>query len=72
MLGDIIKDLRIQKGLSQPKLAELVGVSNGMISIWENNLSEPRASLLRRLAIVFDVTSDYLLGLEDECGVKIR
>jgi transcriptional regulator with XRE-family HTH domain len=63
-LGQTIKELRIERGLSQPKLAELVGVSKGMISIWENNVNEPKASYIKRLAVIFEVSADYILGIE--------
>ena len=65
-LGETIKSLRIEKGLTQPQLAELVGVSKGMISIWENNINEPKASYVKALATALDVSADYLLGLKEE------
>ncbi len=61
-LGETIKSLRIEKGLTQPQLAKLVGVSNGMISIWENNINEPKASYLKALAVALDVPIAVLLG----------
>lgn len=64
-LGNVIKELRNAKGLTQPELAKLVGVSNGMISIWENNINEPKATYIKRLAIALGVSADYLLGLKD-------
>lgn len=64
-LGDRIKKLRIEAGLTQPDLAKLVGVTNGVISFWENNVNEPKASYLRKLAEIFSVTADYLLELSD-------
>ena len=63
-LGETIKELRVERGLTQPQLAKLVGVSNGMISVWENNVNEPKASYVKKLATVFGVTSDYLLNME--------
>ncbi|MBO4939493.1 MAG: helix-turn-helix transcriptional regulator [Clostridia bacterium] len=60
----MIRELRLERGLTQPQLATLVGVSKGMISIWENNVNEPKASYIKRLAIVLEVSSDYLLGIE--------
>ena len=65
ILGKRIKELRIGKSMSQPQLAQAVGVSNGIISIWENNINEPKASYVKKLAIALDTTADYLLGLED-------
>ena len=64
-LGEKIKYLRLEKGLTQPELAEKVGVSPGMISIWENNINEPKASYIKSLSLALEVTSDYLLGIVD-------
>lgn len=64
-LGEKIKEARLEKGLTQPQLAKILGVSNGIISIWENNVNEPKATFLKKLAIALDVTSDYLLGLRN-------
>lgn len=61
-LGETIKALRQEKGLTQPELAKLVGVSNGMISIWENNINEPKASYIQALAVALDVTVNVLFG----------
>ena len=61
-LGETIKSLRLEKGLTQPQLAQLVGVSNGMISIWENNVNEPKASYLKALAAALEVSVSTLLG----------
>ena len=63
-LGETIKSLRLEKGLTQPQLAKLVGVSNGMISVWENNINEPKASYLKALATALDVSVSFLLGEE--------
>lgn len=63
-LGETIKELRVERGFTQPQLAKLVGVSNGMISVWENNINEPKASYVKKLATVLGVTSDYLLNME--------
>ena len=63
-LGETIKALRLEKGLTQPQLAALVGVSSGMISIWENNVNEPKASNLKALATALDVSVDTLLSDE--------
>ena len=64
-LGERIKELRLEKGLTQPELEKIIGVSNGIISVWENNVNEPKATFIKRLATALDVTSDYLLGLKN-------
>ncbi len=65
-LGEKIKALRQEKGFTQPQLAKLVGVSNGIISIWENNINEPKATYIKKLALVLEVSADYLLNITDE------
>ena len=65
MIGKIIKELRLEKGLSQKKLAEILGVSQKAIDYWERNINEPKASYIIKLADYFDVSCDYLLGRSD-------
>ena len=60
-----LKELRLEKELGQEELANNVGLSHGIISLWENGLREPKMSNLILLAQYFDVTIDYLVGLED-------
>ena len=67
-----IKQLRLERNITQPELAKAINVSNGLISFWENSINEPKASLIIKLALYFNVSSDYLLGLEDELGNKIK
>ena len=51
--------------MGQEELAKELGLSHGTISLWENELREPKMSNLILLAQYFDVTIDYLVGLED-------
>ena len=60
-IGSRIAALRKQKGLSQEKLAEKLGVSSQAVSKWENDASCPDISLLPSLADVLGVTTDELL-----------
>ena len=60
-----LKELRLEKGIGQEKLAADLCVGNGTISLWENALREPKMSNLILLAKYFGVTIDYLVGLED-------
>ena len=61
-LGSKIKELRIEKGMSQKKLARILHVSNGTLSSYENNRYEPPLHLLCEIADLFEVSTDYLLG----------
>ena len=65
-IGKSIKEKRIEQGLSQQTLANLIGVTHASISYWENARQEPSASAIVKLAQFFDVTADYLLGIIDE------
>ena len=65
ILGKRIRELRIGKGITQPQLAQELGVSKGIISVWENNINEPKATYVKKLALALECTADYLLGLED-------
>ena len=58
----MIKTLRSQHGMSQMKLAELMRVSRSTIAMWENGGSEPDHCALLRLADIFGVSVDTLLG----------
>ena len=57
-IGEKIKELRIEKGLSQAGLAKMVGVSQKAIDYWERNVNEPKASYVIALVKAFDLTFD--------------
>lgn len=61
---DNLKGLREEKGIGQVELAYSIGVSKGIISLWENGLREPNMSSLILLAEYFKVSIDYLVGIE--------
>ena len=60
-----LKELRLEKGLSQAELSSNTGLSQSAIAFWENGKRVPNAQVIITLAKYFDVTTDYLLGLED-------
>ncbi len=60
-----LKDLRLEKGLSQRELAKSVNISHVAIIRWENETHSPNAEAVVTLAKFFGVTTDYLLGLTD-------
>jgi transcriptional regulator with XRE-family HTH domain len=63
--GARLKELRTEKGLSTLALGKAIGVSDSAICNWENNINDIKSEYLIRIAKYFDVTTDYLLGLED-------
>ncbi len=65
-LGERIKACRQSAGMSQEKVAELVGVSRQAVTKWEVNRSAPNTENLFKLAEIFGITVDMLLASEDE------
>ena len=60
-----LKELRTENKLTQRDLAKAVGLSQNAINMWENNNRVPNANAVIALAKYFNVSTDYLLGLED-------
>ena len=64
--GEKIKELRVERNLTQKQLAEKIGQGQSTIVYWEKNQQEPTISSLKKLCELFEVSADYLLGLTDE------
>lgn len=62
--GAKLKELRTQAGLTQLQLGTLIGVTKSVISFYELQERTPSPDVLIKLAGVFHVTTDYLLGLD--------
>ena len=63
--------LRRRKRISQQDLAEALDVTRGCITNWERGEREPRRKLIDKLASYFEVSVDYLLGIEKETNEKL-
>ena len=57
-IGDKIKELRLEKGLSQMQLGKMIGASQKAVDYWERSVNEPKASYIIALVNVFGVTND--------------
>ena len=62
--GNTLKRLRLQSGLTQKKLADKMGLTKAVISYYELQERYPSPEVLIKLASIFHVSTDYLLGLE--------
>lgn len=69
-LGQKIKKLRVEKGLTQKDLADKVFVTFQTVSKWEKDENEPDVATLKSLAKVFDCSLDYLLSEEENAKPK--
>ncbi len=65
-----LNQLLQENKISMYKLAKDLNVSKQAVIYWCKGINEPKISYIRQLALYFDVTSDYLLGLEDDTGTK--
>ncbi len=58
MLGKKIKELRIEKGLTQQKLAQALNVTVQAVSLWEKDKTDPDLSNIKALVKFFEITYD--------------
>ena len=72
MLGKRIYELRVAFGWNQVQLADKLGVSKQTVSNWENENIQPSIEMLIRLAKLFNVSTDYMLGLEREIQLNVE
>lgn len=63
-IGERIRTARELKGLTQKDLGDILGVSAGAVANYENGNREPNLATVLRLADLFGVTTDWLLGRE--------
>ena len=61
-VGEKIKELRLESGITQLQLGEYAGCSGQVISNIERGYTNPSAAILKKISEYFHVPSDYLLG----------
>ena len=61
--GDRLREMRLQKGLTQEQLAKLIGVAKSTLTGYEKGNREPDLFKIKRLLEVLDIDSDFLLGV---------
>lgn len=70
-----LKEARLQKKMKVTEIAEIIGVSQPTMSSWEAGRADPSLENLIKLAKIYDVTTDYLLGHDlltfSEASVKL-
>ena len=60
-----LKQLISDAGITQETLAQAIGYTQRAVSKWVNGQAEPSATAVKLCAEYFEVSADYLLGLED-------
>ena len=67
-----LSELIENSGKQQNEICKDLGIYKQKFSRWKTGYTEPNLEDLIMLANYFDVSTDYLLGLEDETGTKIN
>lgn len=64
-VGARIKRLRTNADMTQSELAARLGKSESAVRMWELDKSEPRIEALRQLAVIFNVSVDWIIGVPE-------
>ena len=65
LFSDRLKELRVNANFTQQQIAEMLGMKQQSNMRYENNTGEPNLDTVVKLCEIFDVSSDYLLGISD-------
>lgn len=71
MFSSRIKELRISTGLNQVNFAKKLNVTKQSVSNWENGNIQPSIDMLVKIATIFSVSADYLLGLDVRSTIDV-
>ena len=66
-----LKELRLQYDLGQAQVAKMANVTKNAISTYENGTRQPSFETLIRLAVIYRVSTDYLLGVDSDQSLDI-
>ena len=69
--GNRLRTLRKQKNLTQKQLAAQIGVKNSIISFYEMGDRLPSPEIIVKLAAIFHVSTDYLMGIDKKEAIDI-
>ena len=70
MKMQILRSLRKQQGLTQKEVADKLGIHCTTYTKYETGASEPSFEMLNKLADLYDISTDYLLGRSNKFGTK--
>lgn len=70
-LGHKLKTLRLQNNLTQSQLAQKLGLTKSVVSAYETGLRLPSYDVLIHLAKIFNVSTDFLLGVENKHEIDL-
>ena len=70
-MGEKLKSLRIEKNLTQKQVADRIGLAISAVSSYESGTRYPSYDVLVKLARIFHVSTDYLLGMTDKRNINV-
>lgn len=70
MYGERLKKARKERKLSQEEVGELLNISRSNISKYENEELEPNIQTLKELCKIYNVSADYIIGIEEQYQVN--
>lgn len=71
MIADRIKSLREQQNKTQAELAKILGITRSSVNAWEMGISVPSTQYIVELANIFEVSTDYLLGVKKSASISV-
>ena len=71
MISETIKTLRENIGWTQSELSKKLGITRSSVNAWEMGISAPSTQYLVELALLFKVSTDYILGLTQNTVLDI-
>lgn len=71
MIGDRIKMLRESANMTQAALAKKLNVTRSCVNAWEIGVSTPSTRFMKELALVFDVSTDYLFDMPENNTISV-
>lgn len=66
MFANKLKELRTQHGLTQAQLAKKLNIGTSTIGMYESNIRKPSFEVLIKIAIFFNVSTDYLINDDED------
>ena len=63
---DILEEFLINNGLTQKAFADKIDVKQSQVSEWLKGKAKPGYDILRRMALAFNISADYFLGLTND------
>ena len=70
-MGEKLKSLRIEKKLTQKQIADRIGLAISAVSSYESGTRYPSYDVLVKLARIFHVSTDYLLGMTNIRNIDV-